>query len=874
MAYSHIGSGNSYETSFNFDSGWLQRRIDLRGADYYDPNTKWFGVNSNLGQMNFAGIEAAVVRSARSLSESVSYYYVPKDFHDGTTRPYEYYRIAKSQTCEAVAFSAYDTWVNNYWGVGGTEMTLGAINGKVVLSLLSTTARQEIDGTYRGDLIRVGTGSGFVWGDGGNDTIFGSDGGDLIKGDDGNRPAESAGDDIIFAGGGNDTLIGNGGNDSISGDGGKDSLFGHDGEDDLSGGDASDFIYGERGDDVVRGDGGDDHLDGNDGNDVLLGGVGRDHMAGQAGNDTISGESGNDSIYGDSGTDVLSGGANDDLIFGQGGGDFIVGGSGDDTVYGDSARVGVSGGDEILGGTGNDWIRGDEGFDKLDGGEDASGNDIDTVAYSGAAHDYVFTDSYTTLETSVRHVRTGQVDDIKNFENLEFSGASIGNIVRFNNVVVELARLSQQAYNEFPGRDGQTGLYASGWRPLHALELGLELRGTSEEAGRYSLLNGVYKAGDAPEPASAQVMVGKVDGENVLALAFRGTDVDTTGGQDRVEGWGPQMKGFYARFLPLADAVIDFVAREGIDRVLVTGHSLGGAMAQYFMDQTRLPINRAEASKYLAATFGSPGISSGNDAADTRIVHFQHGQDLVPKIGNLAGLDLTGQVVNIPLNDFDWDGDDERLSITEHDLAKYAASAARLAGLGADTPGFMTFNNVRAGTIEHWFAGSGSGDRIAPDGEDTSNNSTRDHFYGRNGNDVLKGYAGNDVLKGGGGDDVLQGGRGRDELTGNSGADDFVFVALNDSLPRGPSRDMITDFVRGIDDIDLSAIDARRFNLVDDAFQFIGGKQFSSRAGQLRFDVSLPGETRVEADIDGDGSADFEIALVGRHILTAGDFIL
>jgi hypothetical protein len=59
----------------------------------------------------------------------------------------------------------------------------------------------------------------------------------------------------------------------------------------------------------------------------------------------------------------------------------------------------------------------------------------------------------------------------------------------------------------------------------------------------------------------------------------------------------------------------------------------------------------------------------------------------------------------------------------------------------------------------------------------------------------------------------------------------------------------------------------------NDAFSFIGGAAFSNTAGELRFG-SYAGGVLVQGEVDGDGSADFSIALRGTHSLIATDFVL
>ncbi|MGV3548451.1 S8 family serine peptidase [Rhizobium sp.] len=142
-------------------------------------------------------------------------------------------------------------------------------------------------------------------------------------------------------------------------------------------------------------------------------------------------------------------------------------------------------------------------------------------------------------------------------------------------------------------------------------------------------------------------------------------------------------------------------------------------------------------------------------------------------------------------------------------------------------------------------------------------------------------YAGDgkDTLVGSKGENILAGGRGADILTGGKGADEFLYLHWRDSSPLKKGFDTITDFAKG-DIINLERIDAiwDTFD-IDDAFTFISGKKFGDIAGQLRFErEDFKGTKRdftaVEADLDGDGNADFMIALAGLHKLKLADFVL
>lgn len=158
--------------------------------------------------------------------------------------------------------------------------------------------------------------------------------------------------------------------------------------------------------------------------------------------------------------------------------------------------------------------------------------------------------------------------------------------------------------------------------------------------------------------------------------------------------------------------------------------------------------------------------------------------------------------------------------------------------------------------------GSGGNDTLKGD-------AGNDRLLGGDGDDKLFGGNGKDKLFGGGGKDRLDGGAGADELTGDKGADTFVFAAAKQA-----KGDRITDFSRGQGDrIDLSKIDADTAAAGDQSFELIGSSAFSGTAGELRV-WKARGDTYVAGDVDGDGSADFRITLVGKINLTGDDFLL
>lgn len=170
------------------------------------------------------------------------------------------------------------------------------------------------------------------------------------------------------------------------------------------------------------------------------------------------------------------------------------------------------------------------------------------------------------------------------------------------------------------------------------------------------------------------------------------------------------------------------------------------------------------------------------------------------------------------------------------------------------------FERLSGGSADDAIFGSATGNTIA----------------GGAGRDVLMGLGGNDELRGDSEDDILVGGRGADTLFGGTGADSFRYLSIKDSGIGAAWRDVVEDFEAGIDNIDLTAIDADARTAGDQSFRWLGsGVAFDGNAGALRATTTAAGLI-VEADVNGDRRADFSIYLdvSPATVLSAGDFKL
>ena len=121
------------------------------------------------------------------------------------------------------------------------------------------------------------------------------------------------------------------------------------------------------------------------------------------------------------------------------------------------------------------------------------------------------------------------------------------------------------------------------------------------------------------------------------------------------------------------------------------------------------------------------------------------------------------------------------------------------------------------------------------------------------------GGAGNDTLIGGLGDDTIEGGLGADTLQDASGDTLYIYRSVADSL--ATFSDQVNGFNLG-DRFDLSQIDADATTAEQDSFDFIGAAAFSGSAGELRAFRTSDVFLRIEADVDGDGVADFGINVI------------
>lgn len=358
-----------------------------------------------------------------------------------------------------------------------------------------------------------------------------------------------------------------------------------------------------------------------EGDDSVLGRRLDDIVHGEAGNDRLSGGAGNDTLDGGNDNDRLEGGADDDLLVGGAAPDVLYGGMGNDRFWG-------GGGDDTVS------IAPGEDRDIIAGGEtDGESRDKDTVYLTGRPTDYAISwsgDNVTLARLADREDRITLRADV---ESLHFEGLGSNQVV-LKNTYLELARLADVAYRDTPD---------TRWRPMVAQELGLPSLGSEADYGiDFEFTQGIYRAAGplgTTDAAVAHIYNGIVNGKTTLTVAFRGTDFNGRVVDDLVDEFIGLIDWHYARFAPLIEAIQTYIQDNGVQQIYVTGHSLGGAIAQLFLQEDGI----RGVTRFEGVTFGSPGALRSE--SDSRLVNFIHTHDLVGQIADLPLFERAGETI-------------------------------------------------------------------------------------------------------------------------------------------------------------------------------------------------------------------------------------
>src|SRR5262245_42834757 len=812
---------------------------------------------------------------------------------------------------------------NLYGGSGSDTASYANAVSDVTVSL---AAGAGTDGEAAGDVlagIENVIGSSFddaLTGDAGANMLAGGAGADTLNGLDG--------DDELAGGDGADTLDGGAGSDTASyaasrvavianleagagasGDAAGDrlvnleNLSGSAFDDTLIGDGNANTLAGGGGHDQLDAGAGDDTLDGQDGDDLLLGGLGADRLSGGAGNDTASYAnasaavvvslatglgSGSDAqgdtlsdvenVIGSVFADTLTGDGKDNILAGAAGADQLNGGAGSDTASYASAAAAVtvslasgscSGSDaqgdvlisiENLTGSGfNDTLVGDNSANVLAGGEGADllngGGGVDTASYVDSAAGVT-----VSLITGTGSGAAAEGDVLVQMENV--SGSA------FNDTLI-----GDPSANVLIGGDGTDVINAGAGDDFLVGGAGDDdivggdgidtLSYASATAGIYiDLHTSGFNRQDGGD--GLDLLYGDI--ENLIGSAFDddllGNDAANVldGGAGDDEIWA---SGIDDRLI--GGAGDDFLSGSGYGVTtfvfgINSGHDLVAGFTPKATLPSYLPHDVIEIDPRVLPDFTALMAAATEDEYGNTTVRLSDASSIVLWSVSKASLSADDFLFVSP----GWEGNDTLYSTSGNDTLN--------GGSGNDTASYAA---AAAGVIVS-LATSGPQNTI---GAGTDTLVSIENLTGSSFADTLFGDDWNNTLIGGLGNDRLTGQDGRDTLTGDAGNDVFVVNAIDESTANLLMCDLITDFAQGADRIDLSSIDANWFKNGNQSFRFVGPEEFSLRAGELRYETidqagTADDRTIIYGDIEGNGTSDFEIELVGLYTLSSHDFIL
>lgn len=585
-------------------------------------------------------------------------------------------------------------------------------------------------------------------------------------------------------------------------------------------------------------------IEGTDNNDRFWGDNGDDTLFGLHGNDEVFGGLGNDSIFGGTGADTLHGGGGNDWLEANTAGntgqpDWLYGGPGNDTLVTGGGLYGYyygDGGDDVI--VGGSIVEGGAGSDHLTSGSTGSGTSRLAYQYSPAA----VTVNLTTQKVSGGHANG---DTIVGFNHASGSAHADGLRGNANDNIL----IGEAGNDTLHGLGGDDYLYGG--------------------AGNDTLYGGA--GDDLLNPGTGG---GLADGgEGIDSISFSGTFEDLVINAAKGTISSASIKGL--RIV----SIEEIEGGDGNDRITggKDGDSLSGGSGNDLIKGQGGNDTLSTGSGY-DTVYGGAGddriYSSSSYGGGAKELYGDGGNDIiyagrdVETIYGGAGYDTVSYLVSSSETvTVHFDGTPGSGGNAEGDRL-FGIEKVSFSLSGATTVhGDGKANEMSGGSGTDTFYGAGGADTL-------NGGSGDDSLYGGAGKDRLDGGFGADRLSGGAGNDTLTGAYDADTLTGGKGADHFVYAATGHSSVALGSVDRITDFNRNQKDrIDLSAIDADPATAGDQAFRFIRQAAFSGTAGELRFGHQGQ-KTIVEADTNGDGTADLTIELTGRIGLTAGDFIL
>ncbi len=336
---------------------------------------------------------------------------------------------------------------------------------------------------------------------------------------------------------------------------------------------------------------------------------------------------------------------------------------------------------------------------------------------------------------------------------------------------------------------------------------------------------------------------------------------------DMMDGLSTGANDQIATFFGLG--LVKFTLANGHTFVGFTGGTLGTVSSTYLDLETGMVISLAGTAEDVDTTLGGLKLfealeaaaawSPNDDGSPLRMMSGSAGHMQLTETADGLRFALAGAALTL----------DRDLRATTTQSVRFADGSVIVVGDNArGTTGDDAANRVdilrdfaAAADKDNQILGLGGNDRLRGGHGD-------DRVLGGQGNDALWGRDGDDRLAGSAGRDMLMGGLGADTLRGGAGADTFVFRSADQSPIF--AGDVIRDFQKGTDHVDLSLINA---GTESGAFIWRGTDVFTGTSGEVRVIDQAKG-TFVRVDMNGDGLSDMGFFLQDAHGITTSDFLL
>ncbi|MCF6198312.1 MAG: hypothetical protein L3J67_02755 [Hyphomicrobiaceae bacterium] len=624
-------------------------------------------------------------------------------------------------------------------------------------------------------------------------------------------------------------------------------------------------VQGTNGQDIIVGLSGDDQLQGGDGSDFINGGTGVDQMQGGLGNDfyvvdnigdqvTERNNEGIDEVR--SSVDWTLGANVENLrLTGNNNSPFNIDTNGTGNAL-DNRIIGNIGDNVLSGGAGNDFINGARGSDTINW---SVGDGRDVVNGGGGGNVALGTDTFSiTGDNTAETFNIYAISGVANTQQRNSLITQFGAFAAGTEIVI--TRVTGAAETVIAELNNIEEILVNGGNPPENnptpnIPIGGD---TIKVMGNFTptslLLNTITIQGTA---GNDTIDISGLTSEHRIVLKTNGGN-DTIIGDLRPQDVIELTNGNAAGFIATANADGTQTLNDGTNSITLSGAStptLRDASGEEVIIDPPSVLGGGAADEGTEAQDGTEGEQEQEEAHDFNEDHGASDARLIEAVslenaeyGTYGGDQLDGSD----------DVDDVLFGREGDDIIGSGAGEDVVFGGSGDDVIFTSSDNDTA------FGGAGDDVVVAGSGDDL--------VYGQAGDDLLFGGEGDDTLKGGKGDDELNGGKGVDLLFGGDGHDSFIFTTVADSGVGEGNSDKIIGFTIGEDTIDLSAIDADSTQAGQQSFQLAGpGEQV--QAGQITYDFK-DGNTIIEAHINNDEIADFQIKLTGEHTLSASDFNL